>query len=204
MACMHTFITNVHECMHMCINFQSVILHTSYTHHIYSHTKPGSSWYQHSARRKLQHYVCIYAHTHTHTHTYIYIYIYMHTHTHFQDRAGIGIQPIENYNTAAASIYFVAFVFVGSFLCLNLFASFIVDGFYSAQVMYLCACMTSHVCVCVCVYIYVYIYTYMQVTYSLLRVCACTCLYAYIHINTHFVGTIYTFYHGRTQSALIV
>jgi hypothetical protein len=61
-----------------------------------------------------------------------------------QDRTAVGIQPVQNYNTFAASVFFVSFVFVGCFLCINLFTSFIVNGFYSAQVcaggtcMYVC------------------------------------------------------------------
>lgn len=49
------------------------------------------------------------------------------------DATGPGIQPVENTNVAMGSIFFVLFIFVGSFFSLNLFVSFIVDGFYAAQ-----------------------------------------------------------------------
>lgn len=50
-----------------------------------------------------------------------------------QDSVGVDIQPVLNNNSVAASIYLFTFVFAGSFFALNLFVSFIVDGFYTAQ-----------------------------------------------------------------------
>lgn len=47
-----------------------------------------------------------------------------------QDAVAPGVQPVENHNMAVASVFFMAFIFVGSFFALNLFVSFIVDGFY--------------------------------------------------------------------------
>ena len=50
-----------------------------------------------------------------------------------QDRVEPSIQPLLNNNSVVASIYLVLFIFIGSFFGLNLFVSFIVDGFYTAQ-----------------------------------------------------------------------
>ncbi|KAJ1477907.1 Ion transport protein-domain-containing protein [Baffinella frigidus] len=49
------------------------------------------------------------------------------------DAAGEGIQPVPGINTPAASAFFIIFVFIGSFFSVNLFVSFVVDGFYAAQ-----------------------------------------------------------------------
>ena len=45
-----------------------------------------------------------------------------------QDRTSPGVQPVENNNVAVASAFLISFIFMGSFLSLNLFVSFIVDG----------------------------------------------------------------------------
>ena len=50
-----------------------------------------------------------------------------------QDAVAPNVQPVENYNAVTASIFFVLFIFIGSFFSLNLFVSFVVDGFYAAQ-----------------------------------------------------------------------
>jgi len=43
------------------------------------------------------------------------------------------IQPVMHNYTVPASSFMILFIFFGSFFCLNLFVSFIVDGFYAAQ-----------------------------------------------------------------------
>ena len=49
------------------------------------------------------------------------------------DIVGKGVQPVPGYNIPTASAFFIIFVFIGSFFSVNLFVSFVVDGFYAAQ-----------------------------------------------------------------------
>jgi len=43
------------------------------------------------------------------------------------------LQPVTQNSTIVGSSFMIVFIFFGSFFCLNLFVSFIVDGFYAAQ-----------------------------------------------------------------------
>jgi hypothetical protein len=50
-----------------------------------------------------------------------------------QDAMAPGVQPVENHNGAMASAFFISFIFTGSFFAINLFTSFICNGFYAAE-----------------------------------------------------------------------
>ncbi|EKX54272.1 hypothetical protein GUITHDRAFT_160614 [Guillardia theta CCMP2712] len=50
-----------------------------------------------------------------------------------QDAYEVNLQPVQNYNSFVATVFFALFIFVGSFFSLNLFVSFICDGFYASQ-----------------------------------------------------------------------
>ena len=53
---------------------------------------------------------------------------------HFaSDAYEIDVQPVFKANLPAASLYFAALIVSGSFISLNFFVSFVVDGFYAAQ-----------------------------------------------------------------------
>jgi len=43
------------------------------------------------------------------------------------------VQPVLHYNAPTALFYFMTLIVVGSFISLNFFVSFVVDGFYAAQ-----------------------------------------------------------------------
>ena len=49
------------------------------------------------------------------------------------DTTSEGVQPVMHYNRETAILFFVVLIVTGSFISLNFFVSFVVDGFYAAQ-----------------------------------------------------------------------
>jgi hypothetical protein len=49
------------------------------------------------------------------------------------DTTSEGVQPVMHHNNSTAALYFVMLIVTGSFISLNFFVSFVVDGFYAAQ-----------------------------------------------------------------------